>query len=101
MGCKALIFKPNLEMTSDNVTGFRVQDFAVNNDLLGSLTSLSESFREFVEGHWDNLITAAGIKLFSLCGFHTHSGGRKSEALTRCGQERITIGAFWTDGGGG
>jgi hypothetical protein len=69
--------------------------------LLGSLTFSSEFFREFVEGRWDNLIRAVGIQLFCFFGFHTNSGRRKSEAFTRCGQNRTTIGAFGTDGGGG
>jgi hypothetical protein len=115
LACDALGFKPSVEVTPDGVTGLDVNDFDFNYDLLESLTSSAESFREFVEGNWDKVIESAfvfqiqplnpNLSPFVVYAQPKVDGKARHEQVellkslkVLCGQQRITIGAFATDG---
>jgi hypothetical protein len=116
--CAALAFKLSIEVTPDRITGLDVCDFDFNSDLLESLPSSSESFQEFVEGHWDKLFGSAfvfHIQPLNLNfppfviyaqpavdgkGRHLQVELLKSVKIS-FGKQRITIDAFATDGDAG
>jgi hypothetical protein len=116
--CDALVFNPAVEVTPAGITGLNACDFVFNFDLLESLTSSSESFREFVEGHWDKVIQSAFVFQVqplnpelspfvihaypAVDGKARHSQVELPKSLkVVCRQQRITIGAFTTDGDAG
>jgi hypothetical protein len=84
-------------------------------DLLKRLTSSRKTFQEFVEGHWDHALTAAfvlqiqplnpGLHPFLIFAQLAKDGKAKGDQTTLlttlkeiCGQGRVTVGEFATDG---
>jgi hypothetical protein len=61
LACDALACKPAVQVTPDGSSGLDAQDFDMDPDLLERLTSSRKEFQEFVEGHWDHVLTAAFV----------------------------------------
>jgi hypothetical protein len=59
--CDDLAYKPAVEVTLDGMSGLDAWDFDMDADLLERLTSSRKEFQEFMEGHWDHVLTAAFI----------------------------------------
>jgi hypothetical protein len=55
-----------MEITSDSVCGLDLSDFDFDQDLAGDLTASAARFREFVQGDWDHVLTAAFVFKFNL-----------------------------------
>jgi hypothetical protein len=50
-----------VEVTPDGLSGLDARDFDMDADLLERLTSSRKGFQEFVEWHWDHVLTAAFV----------------------------------------
>jgi hypothetical protein len=61
LACDARACKPSVEVTPDGLLGFHSNDFDFDCDLLESLTSSPDAFRDFVHRHWDRMLTAAFV----------------------------------------
>jgi hypothetical protein len=118
LACDALACKPSVEVTRDGLHGLDSTDFDLGCDLFESLTSSRVAFQEFVQGHWDHVVTAAFVfqvqplnpKLASFLVFAepTVDGKARPQQVevlkslkTICGKGRMTIGGFAIDGDSG
>jgi hypothetical protein len=101
-----------VDVTPDGLSGLDARDA----NLLEPLTSSRKEFQEFVEGHWDHVLTVAfvfqiqslnpGLQPFLIFVPLAKDGkpaGDQIALLTTlkeiCGQGQITVGGFATDGG--
>jgi hypothetical protein len=115
LACNALACKSAVEATHDGLSGLDARDFDMDTDLLERLTSSRTEFQEFVESHWDYVLTAAfvfqiqplnpGLEpslIFAPPAKDGKARGDETAFLTTlkeiCGQGRITMGGFATDG---
>jgi hypothetical protein len=104
-----------VDVTPDGLSGLDTRDSNMDADLLERLTSSRKEFQEFVEGHWDHMPTAAfvfqiqslnpGLQAFLIFAQPAKDGkarGDQTALITApkeiCGQGRITVGGFATDG---
>jgi hypothetical protein len=99
----------------DDLSGLDARDFDMDANLLERLTSSRKELQELVEGYWDYVVTAAfvfqiqplnpGLQSFLIFAQLTKDGkarGDQTAMLTTlkeiCGQGRITVRGFATDG---
>jgi hypothetical protein len=50
-----------VEVTPDGLSGLAARNFDMDADLLERITLSRKEFQEFVEGHWDHVLTAAFV----------------------------------------
>jgi hypothetical protein len=115
LACDALACVPSIEVTSEGIQGLDLNDLDLSFDLLEGLTSSSEEFRAFVQGHWDRVLHAAFVYQVQPLDPHLSPfviyaqparDGKARDAQTEAlrqlkeliGRRRITIGGFATDG---
>jgi hypothetical protein len=115
LACDALVCKPNVEVTADALSGLDARDFDLDGDLLESLTSSAKTFQEFIQGHWDHVLTAAFVfqvqplnpklRPFLIFAQAARDGKARAEQVELlkqlkliCSHGRITVGGFATDG---
>jgi hypothetical protein len=107
-----------VEVTDTELKGLDLTNFEFNYDLLESLTASGEAFREFVDGHWKNVLQAAFVYQLQpldpnleTCILFVHAApdgkARKNELDTLlrirdiCSRQHLTVGAFATDADSG
>jgi hypothetical protein len=118
LACDALACKPSVEVTSGRLTGIDVSDFEFDDELFERILSSSQAFMDFVHTNWEAVLHAVFVFQIQpldpeLEPFIVYAqprvDGKAREDHERllqdlkllCGKERITIGAFATDGDSG
>jgi hypothetical protein len=115
LACDAFAFKPTVEVTDEGITGLDLANFEFDSDLLESLTCSSSAFRQFVQGHWDDVFQAAfvfqiqplrrdltPVIVYAEPATDGEAQAREVELLRSlkltASRMHMTIGAFVTDG---
>jgi hypothetical protein len=118
LACDALACKPSAEVTARGLKGLDASDFDFDSELFESLLSSPKAFLEFVNTNWDRILHAAfvfqiqpldpDLRPFLVYAQPAADGKARerhakllSDLKVICGRERITIGAFATDGDSG
>jgi hypothetical protein len=108
LACDALACEPSVDVTRDGLSGLDSSYFDLGCGLLESLISSRAAFQEFLQGHWDKILTSAFVDqvhplnpklppllIFAEPGMDGKARGHQVEALKSlkiiCGKSRLLL----------